>query len=212
MSVPTHGPYCQTLVYGTSCWDCQEGIWILTCTCGSAVLLDECGPPWPKHDCSNRYGAGGVGGSGLSGWVAFNKLLELGVPISADVRQKIFPRSQNSARNAERGAEIKRIKPRDGKRQSLLAVVRELHSSTRRITNVDALPALGRQLLGLHPAARYRQITLVTNLDRPNKSFTALVPDHLVQGLKRGVMVTADMFGSVIGDFASWVITDIDPF
>ena len=212
MSVPTHGPFCQTLVYRTSCHFCQEGIWILKCTCGSAVPLDECGPPWPKHGCANRSKAGGIGGSGFSGLDAANKLLDLGIPISADVRQKIFPRSQNFARNAERGVEITRIKPRDGKRQSLLAVVRELHSSTRRIADVDALSALGRQLLGLHPEAPYRQITLVVNLDRPNRSFTALVPDHLVQGLKRGVMVTAEMFGSVRGAFASWVITDIDPF
>ena len=165
-----------------------------------------------KHDCANRYGGGGIGGSDLSGWAAVNKLLDLGFSISPEVRQKIFPSTHKPAHNAETGPEIRRINPRDGKRQSLLAIVRELHSSTKRIAAVDALSALARQLLGLDPTAPYRQITLVVNADRPNKSFTALAPDHLVLGLKRGVMVTAEMFGSVRGDFANWVITDIDPF
>ena len=89
--------------------------------------------------------------------------------------------------------------------------MRELYSSTRQTANVDALPELGLKLLGLDPKMRYRQITLVNNTARPNESFTALVPNHLAQGLELGVMVMAEMFGSVGGDFANWVITDINP-
>ena len=212
MPIPTHGPFCQTLVYETNCWYCQEGIWVLQCTCGSAVLFEECGPPWTKHGCA-ASGAGGIGGSGYSGWSAVSKLMELGVPISSDVRNKIFPHRQQPGHNATRETKNKRVTPRDGKQHSLLAVVRELYSRTKRIAVVNDLSVLGLRLLGLDPVARYRQITLVVNGERPNKSFTALVPDQFVRqhGLKRGVMVTAEMFGSVRGEFSNWIITSIDP-
>ena len=212
MSVPTHGPFCQTLVYGTSCRYCQKGIWVLQCTCGSVVLLDERRPPWPKHACANEDAFSGIGGSGFSGWTAVSKLMEMGVTITPDVRRKIFPSSRSPVHKSDRGTEVKRIKPQDGKRHSLLAVVRELHSSTKRIATINTMSTLGCQLLGLDPAARYWQITLVDNAGRPNKSFTAVVPDHLARGLRRGVMVMAEMFGSVKSDFSSWVITSIDPF
>ena len=170
MSIPTHGPFCQTWVYSTRCWDCQQDIHVLQCTCGSAVLFDALGASWPKHACVGRGGAGGIGGSGLSGWAAVNTLRAQGVPISPDVRQKIFPiERQNVHKNSER--------------RSTLAVVRELCSSTKRTANVDALPELGLKVLGLDPKMRYWQITLVDNTARPNKSFTALVPNHLAQGL-----------------------------
>ena len=211
MSIPTHGPFCQTWVYSTRCWDCQQDIHVLQCTCGSAVLLDALGAPWPKHACVGRGGAGGIGGSGLSGWAAVNTLRAQGVPISPDVRQKIFPIERQNVHNAEPEVAIKRIRPKNGERRSTLAVVRELYSSTKRTANVDALPELGLKVLGLDPKMRYWQITLVNNTARPNKSFTALVPNHLAQGLELGVMVMVEMFGSVGGDFADWVITDINP-
>ena len=185
MPIPTHGPFCQTWVYSTQCWDCQQDIHVLQCTCGSAVLFDELGEPWPKHAC----------GSGLSGWAAVNTLRV----------------ERQNVHNAEPEVAIKRIRPKNGERRSTLAVVRELCSSTKQTANVDALPELGLKVLGLDPKMRYWQITLVDNTARPNKSFTALVPNHLAQGLERGVMVMVEMFGSVVGDFANWVITDINP-
>lgn len=49
MGIPTHGPDCQTSCYRTTCRDCDEPVFVLTCTCGSCVLFDELGEPWPLH-------------------------------------------------------------------------------------------------------------------------------------------------------------------
>ena len=207
MSVPTRGPFCQTLIYDTLCWYCQQDIWILQCTCGSVVLLEAPGAPWPKHACAGRGGAGGLSGSGLSGWASVNALQAQGVPISPD----IGPSARQNVHNTEPEAAIKQIRPKNGERRSALAVVRGLYLSTRRIAAVDALPELGRKILRLDPQMCYWQITLVDNAARPNKSFTGLVPDHLAQSLELGVMVMVKMFGSVSGRFTNWVITDINP-
>ena len=190
MPVPTHGPFCQTLVYPTSCWYCQQQIHVLQCSCGSAVLFDEIGPPWLKHECT---GTGGIGGSGLSGWEAVDTLRALGAPISHDVIKKIFPGGQPGGGNSPSISDIEKIEPTADQTKDLLAVVRELHTSANRISAIDDLSTMGRKLLGLDPNARYWQITLVQNNVRPNGSFTALIPEYLVRDLKKDMMVMASM-------------------
>ena len=203
ISIPTHGPSCQTLVYDTSCWYCQQEIFVLQCSCGSAVLLDQIGKPWTKHVCA------GIGGSGYSGWTAVDVLQAQGVPITADVMAKIFPDHEGNRRNLHQEDPTRKVDPeRDGKR-SMLAVVRALHRDTKRTENVEDLPEFGRKLLGLDPKVRYRQITLVNNGARPNESYTALVPDDDMRGLRLDAMVMVEMRGHVAGDYAEWIVTDI---
>ena len=191
MSIPTHGPSCQTLVYPTSCWYCQQEIFVLECSCGSAVLFDQIGASWPKHTCV---------GYGRGRWSTVATLRASGAPITSDVIQ-----------GAEPETEIKRIDPMAGELRSLLAVVRDLHSSTKRTETVKALPEFGSKLFGLNPKMNYWQITLVDNRIRPNESFTALIPDPLTHGLKHHVMVRVEMSAHVIGDWANWIINDINP-
>ncbi len=209
MPVPTHGPFCQTWIYSTACWSCQHEIFVLQCTCGSAVLLDDRWPSWPKHTCASTGGTGGIGGSGLSGWAAVETLRAQGVPITSDIIQEVFPGERPSGHKPSSETATNRIEPGDGTQRSVLAVVRELHSKTRRISSVDELSELGRKLLGLNPKMHYRQITLVANSVRPNESFTALIPDALARGLEIGVIVRATISGCVRGNFANWVITDV---
>ena len=209
MPIPTHGPFCQTLIYPTSCWYCEQSIHVLQCSCGSAVLFDEIGPPWPKHACSNI--SGGIGGSGLSGWNAVDALRAQGAAISHDVMQKIFPARQSSKeRKARPSEDIKRMEPTPRQAMDLLAVVRELRASTRRTMAIGGLSTMGLKLLGLDPKLRYWQITLVRNDVRPNESYTALVPEHLAQGLRKSVMVMVRMSARVRGNSAYWVVSDVN--
>ena len=150
-----------------------------------------------------------LAGSGLSGWAAVEALRAQGVPVTSDVIQKIFLGGRHSDRKPISEAAINRIEPGDRTQRSVLAVARELHSKTKRISSVDRLSELGLKLLGLDPKTRYRQITLVANSVRPNESYTALIPDALAQGLESGVIVRATMSGCVSGKFAAWIITDI---
>jgi hypothetical protein len=54
MPVPTHGPSCKKLFCRPSrCQGCGEGVFYWACTCGSSVLFDKLGEPWPKHQCTS---------------------------------------------------------------------------------------------------------------------------------------------------------------
>lgn len=211
MAVPTHGAFCQTILYESSCWYCEQDIFVLQCTCGSAVLFDDRGPPWPKHSCSGTGDVGGIGGSGLSGWAAVDALRAQGVPITTDVIDRIFPDAQHGEKHAHREQAIHRIEPERHLRRTILAVVRELNQVTNRTKAVNTLPEFGQRLIGLDPTVRYRQITLVDNTVRPNQSFTALIADRQAQYLEIGVMVTVTLTGCVVGNFANWLVNELSP-
>src|SRR5688572_29340722 len=54
MPVTTHGPRCRTRFCRPSrCGDCGAGVYYWSCTCGSKVLFDELGDPWPIHQCTH---------------------------------------------------------------------------------------------------------------------------------------------------------------
>lgn len=188
MSVPTHDPFCQTKTYRTPCWYCAQEIFIFQCSCGSAALFEQLGPPWPKHICTD------IGG----GWTTIDTL-RMQAPIAVpDIKPEPEPA-------------IERIAPKTHANRDILAVVRELHSSTKRTKDIGALSELGVKLRGLDPGAIYRQITLVDTSTRPNESYTALIPDRLMQGLETHVMVTAQMSARGIVGSIDWVITEINP-
>ena len=46
-----HGVYCKTKTFPLKCKYCQQQIFFFSCDCGSRVLFDELGPPWPMHYC-----------------------------------------------------------------------------------------------------------------------------------------------------------------
>lgn len=52
MSVPTHKANCRKLFCRPSyCSGCGRRVFHWACTCGSSVLFDSLGDPWPKHEC-----------------------------------------------------------------------------------------------------------------------------------------------------------------
>lgn len=208
MAVPTHGPSCQTWIFKTKCWYCGDPVHVLQCTCESVVLLNQARPPWPKHDCGR--GPGGIGGSGLSGWTAVSTLRSLGVAITPSVMERAFPKGPRTPVKGPSPVTIKRVPPSAGKSLPLLAVIREESAETRRSKAIEDLPTLGRKLLGLDARTPYTQVTLVVNRDNPNLSYTALAPEKVARRLRRDVMVMAVLEGRVAGDYAIWLLTDVN--
>lgn len=49
--VPSHGPQCDTRTYPTRCRYCETAVFFFQCSCGSRMLFDDLGEPWPRHDC-----------------------------------------------------------------------------------------------------------------------------------------------------------------
>ncbi len=202
--MPTHGPSCQTWLYSTACWHCGAPIHVLQCTCGSVVLLNRPQPPWPEHTCS-----GGIGGSGLSGWAAVDVLRANGVPIVASILDKVFPPSATK-RTSKLAAteETKAIKPVGGEQRSLLAMVRDLMTETKRTERLGALGDVGTKLLRL-PKGPLWQVTLVVNSERPNLTYTCILPQRL--GLPKNAkdkLIFAQIEGRVAGEHAIWLVTD----
>lgn len=46
-----HGYRCGANTFPLQCRYCGERIFFFSCDCGSRVLFDELGPPWPEHNC-----------------------------------------------------------------------------------------------------------------------------------------------------------------
>jgi hypothetical protein len=204
--VPTHGPSCQTLIYPTNCWYCGRPIHVLQCTCGSAVLLDQPKPPWPEHDCS----AGGIGGSGLSGWAAVDVLKANGIPIDANIMAKVFPAMPRSGKAPAAPHEsMAAIQPKVGAKVDLVAIVRELLRDTKKTDRLNALGDVGSKLLKL-PKGDLWQLTLVANSERPNLTYTCIIPARL--GLPKDAknkMVFSHIEARVVGTHAIWLVTEI---
>jgi hypothetical protein len=207
MSVPTHRASCQTWIYPTGCWYCGAPIHVLQCTCGSAVLLDMNHPPWEEHDCS---ATGTLGRSGLKGWAAVDVLRSAGVPISADIMSKVFPGAEGGKKPAAPSPPaMTAVKPKAGQKVTVLALVGNLLTSTKKTDELGKLGGVGAKLLQL-PKGKLWQITLIVNSVRPNLSYTCVLPENLALPKDaKSKMVFAELAAKVAGDHAYWLITEI---
>jgi hypothetical protein len=179
----------------------------MQCTCGSAVLFDKPRPPWPEHDCRT---SGSLGGSGLSGWAAVDVLRAHGVPIDAGIRAKVFAKKPSTTRAAATAVdETKAIEPASGQKVGLLAVVRDLLTDTKRTSRLNSLGAVGSRMLRL-PGGTLWQLTLVANSERPNRSYTCVIPASLELARDaRNKMVFAQLEARIAGPHAVWLVTEI---
>ncbi len=197
MSVPSHGPSCQSRVFQASCWSCDQRIHIFQCSCGSTVLLDLLGWPWPQHNCPGYRDLKGVGGGHES----------VGVQDSPEdtARASNWPERISASSSVP----IERIAPSAGQSLDVVAVMREVHRNTRRTMAIDDLSEFGKKLLGLDTNAQYWQVTLVQSDSCPNKSYTAFVSEKDLRGFKQGVLVGARISAHAQGSSPHWVVSRI---
>ena len=52
--IPTHGIYCYTKTFPTTCPSCNQPVFFFFCNCGSKVYFDNLGSPWPIHFCRKQ--------------------------------------------------------------------------------------------------------------------------------------------------------------
>ena len=169
------------------------------------MLLDQPKPPWPEHDCSS----GGIGSSGLSGWAAVDVLRANGIPIDADIMAKVFPAKSRPGKAGAAPESMAAIQPVAGKKIDLVAIVRELLTDTKKIDRLNALGDVGAKLLKL-PKGDLWQLTLVANSERPNLTYTCILPARL--GLPKNAknkMVFARIEARVVGAYAIWLVAEI---
>ncbi len=202
MSVPNHHPSCRSLTYPAECWDCGEPIFIFQCSCGSTVLFDQLGWPWPQHDC---------GGERLpTGWDVIDKLRAMGVPIDARVMAYAFGKTPGESK-PKAPPPIVAIKPTHGKTADVIGIIRNIDFNTKLTKDLDNVGRVGLEMLRLRGKVDYGQITIHDTSEEPAASYTCIVPNR--QQLKRyaiGELVGLQVRGAVFGSFGFWVVENIE--
>jgi hypothetical protein len=134
----------------------------------------------------------------------------MGFPIYDNILNKIFPKASNK-QQAQKSAsdDIKPVRPISRVHRSLLAIVRELHTETKRTEYLRTLGTVGAKMLNLPPGPLW-QITLVNNGTRPNLAYTCILPARLgLPKTAKNQMVFAEIEGRVAGEHRIWLVTDI---
>lgn len=201
MSVPNHGPFCQSTTYPVKCWDCGEQIYIFQCTCGSTVLFDSLGSPWSTHDC---------GGEKLpTGWDAIRKLKSMGIPIDQQVMDYAF--GEKPKRTNITPPPIIRVEPAQGETLDILAILREFNEETKITNSIQEFGAIGFQILGLKSNQKIAQITFHDTTKSQAESYTCLLPVGIsVRKSDVGRLIGASLRGVVSGSMKYWIIEDIN--
>ena len=188
MPVPNHGPFCTTWMYETSCWHCHHPIFILQCSCGSAVLFDERGPPWPRHNCSGFAGhtslgskhGDGIGGSGMSGWTAIDQLRSSGMPVTPEIMKGVFGEPVEITGNKPVNPDIEAIPPESGQSRDVIVSMMEFHKDTSSTEYVNNLSSIARQMGGIPaPRGQFMQMTLHHSYGVRRDSYTALIDSQI---------------------------------
>jgi hypothetical protein len=126
--------------------------------------------------------------------------------------QKAFPSTATGRRAAATPSPelIKAVQPRvAGEQITLLAVIRELFTDTKRTERLKTLGAIGEKLLRL-PKGPLWQTTLVVNDKRPNLTYTCILPQRIgVPQDSKNKMAFAQLEGRVAGEHAVWLVTDM---
>ena len=119
-SYPTHGHWCGSRVFPAKCWYCGQEIFIFTCNCGSRVLFDDLGSPWPKHFCSVYYK---TQPSPVNEGVSYEPS-----PQHDSVLEEIDPEFQEHVnRKKDYSAPIVKVSPEGNDNQHISGIIREVN-------------------------------------------------------------------------------------
>ena len=224
--VPTHSSSCRTLSFPITCRDCHHPAFLFSCSCGSIVLFDKLGPPWPIHDCEAAATKAGLGraktileegGSADAGrsrpFEGLSDLIDVGslppgpreeiATLEAEAKKPVTLRPQHN---------IKQMNPtEDGENSFLIGVLRERVNDAPRVKSLYGVVGdLGLKLLGLPARSRALQVTVIDAGGEPNESYTAVADaGRLEAGAKLGVMVGVSLVGRVGAGYSFWLVQDL---
>ena len=203
-----HGVYCKTITFPLKCKYCQQQIFFFSCDCGSRVLFDELGPPWPRHDCGTPnhnpapYQPSSIGS--LSGVNVYRRghdssgllpgLQSAADFIAPDVVKRV-KESQNMARDTMS------IEPIGSTNAEIIGIVREISRP-----NLARRHGLDRNSVGFSELAKIIgdpdpvQITVQVD-ELPNdpdaidySGYTFLSPRNLnTRGITKGAVISASL-------------------
>lgn len=217
--IPTHGAWCQTITFPTQCRECQAAIFLFRCNCGSLVLFDELGPPWPVHDCDNAQWARNLPKTTLSnGSISVpwkNGITFIRPAEDFAVEPAIVERARRRTRKERRDPIRKVEAPASGSKQ-VIGVLREITSEADPLKAFD-LPGTNMTwaLLGARWRGPIGKITVHSEVSEADhvESYTAWVPARLISDKQtvRGVAVALSLKSVAIpNNNAVWFCEEFD--
>ena len=169
MPVPSHSSYCQTWIYKTSCWRCGQNIYVLQCTCGSAVLFNNVNP-FEYHSC-----LGGIGDSGISGWEAIDVLRAEGMPLTPEIFKIVF--GDTPAQNTKHPPKLDIVSssPVLGKNLEIIVNLMDFNDSTKNTRRINGLNEIERQFEGIpKPLNNFQQLLFISNNGAEKTSYVVI--------------------------------------
>ena len=222
--VPSHGPECGTRTYPTRCRYCESAVFYFECSCGSQMLFDELGEPWPRHDCKLlplgrkiEVADRRVGREATERYLADQMMA---IRIDAGYADRIREAHREAGRRPRRPKpaprEIFREDPYAGGTTAETGFVREL------IPDVDVYrkhgtprTRIGAASLGELASGAYAQITIHTGAlgDEDDFSFTFLIARRMLAeaGVRKGDLVRCRLRGApILRQEPVWVCDGIE--
>lgn len=121
MGVPNHGAGCTSHTHPTSCRYCGDKVYYFQCSCGSKLLFDELGNPWPRHMCLAMLSD--VLGKDVLAQAMTEQINRPGIPRSAPMRD-VEEAARCVVERAKR--DIARWSPVEGTEVSGVGILREV--------------------------------------------------------------------------------------
>ena len=219
-----HGWWCGSRTYPLTCKYCGEDIFHFSCDCGSSVLFDELGPPWPLHRCAgakpkptlSRLGQEDLSGSILS-YIDDKRANAIAQMIDSSLDRE-YGAAIRKAANARRqrpkqSSWITKQDPYHGARSTERGIIMDLiwNADIFKKSNIAAR-SIGTAMLGKYARRKLAQITIHTGAlaenELDNCSFTFFVAEELAKKLKltKGCLIVAKLRGiAASSKYPVWV-------
>ena len=193
------------------CKYCRAPIFWLSCDCGSSVLFDELGWPWPRHHCADlaskptlsRLGTDDLSGSILSRLDAYKadaiaRLIEAN--MERDYVDAVKIAERRADRHQKQSSWVMRQEPYHNLETTERGVITELiwNANIKRKAGV-ADGSVGVAMLGHFANIPLAQITIHTGAlaesEEENYSFTFFATESAIEKLKvfKGCLVVAQV-------------------
>ncbi len=213
-----HGVWCNTRTFRATCRGCSAGIFVFMCDCGSRVLFDALGQPWPVHDCDTSWTRGLVRTTHPDGSISVQ--LKSGIAIIRPaagfaVESSTLSRLQRKVREDSKPP-IQAIEPSLSGRKELVGALREIARNADPLKAFD-LPdtAMTWAMLGKRWENPVGRITVHSDdgLDNQLGSYTAWIPARFLGiGIERGIAVALSLVSERLpnGKIA-WFCAEFEP-
>ena len=212
--IPTHGWSCRTRTFRTDCRDCRDPVFFMSCNCGSAVLFDELGPPWPKHLCDTiqkmEVKIEELGKETVE-WALAQRMMTRRFDV-ASIEPSYAKHLVLAVRKPQ--PELQRMDCYPGLLERIQGVVRELIRSVDLCQKFGVEPgSIAAQLLGKRFPKNAAQLTVHSGAlgdQEDPESYTFIADRQLVREIIVGDLVSVSLFGvEVPGQSAFWVAQEI---